>query len=199
MLHLSIPQRPHLNRVPSRPITRRERIAVVLLLLVVTIYGAIQSAALFTSTQTSTGNVFHAGTLRLDLTPTASTWFNVVDMAPGDSTSMTALTITNGGSLEMRYSITTGTTTSQTSGDPGYLPGAMLVHLISGTCGGGTEFTSGTLAAFRYTNTLAGGASEHGGPICLKVELPSTAGNAYQDKSTGVTITFYGEQTAHNP
>lgn len=197
MFDLGTLHRPRATVELRAPVRKRERLLLLTLALALTFYGAVQSLALFTSSETSSGNAFHAGTLRLDLTPVATKWFDLQNMAPGDTTT-TTFSIANGGSLQLRYSISTGTTTSQTSGDPGYLPGVMLAHLYGGGCAG-TEFTSGTLASFRYGATLNASSSDSHNPICLKIELPLSAGNAYQDKSTGLTVTFYGEQTANNP
>ena len=70
--------------------------------------GLAGTAALFTDTQAVGANTFTTGTLDLTASPaTAIVTFSA--MAPGDNT-VGAVTVTNGGTLQMRYAISSATT-----------------------------------------------------------------------------------------
>ena len=66
------------------------------------------TGALFTDTEAVGGNTFTAGTVDIAAAP-ASAVVSFSNMAPGDE-AVGAVTVTNDGSLEMRYSITSTTT-----------------------------------------------------------------------------------------
>ena len=66
------------------------------------------SLALFTETETVGANTFSVGTIDLTAAPTSAA-ITFSAMAPGDQVTA-ALTITNAGTLELRYAVTSTTT-----------------------------------------------------------------------------------------
>lgn len=165
------------------------------------------SLALFTSSATSGGNTFTAGTIVIGLSP-ASALITFSGMLPGDSTTGT-LTVTSSGTSQLRYAMTT----AATNADAKALRDQMTLVIKTkdtATAGctnfDGTQLYSGTLAAGAIGDptagaqagdrTLAGAASE---VLCFRAALPSATGNAFQGATTTATFTFSAEQTANNP
>ncbi len=72
------------------------------------------SFALFTSSATVPANTFSTGSVILSTSPTTSI-VSFADMAPGDMVT-TPLTVTNGGTLDLRYAITSAATNVDTKG-----------------------------------------------------------------------------------
>jgi hypothetical protein len=165
------------------------------------------SMALFTDDATVDNNAFTTGTISLSASP-ASALFSLSAMMPGDGT-YGQLTLTNDGSAQLRYAMTTSAT------DPDSLALADAVSLeirvkASGSCSAdftGTVVMSATAlsgAAFgdptagddSGDRTLNASASD---VLCFKASLPLATGNAYQGATTSATFTFQAEQTANNP
>ena len=174
--------------------------------------GLAGTAALFTDTQSVGANTFTTGTLDLTALPaTAIVTFSA--MAPGDDT-VGAVTVTNGGTLQMRYAITSSTTENTL---------AALINLtvwdeaaeavVDGSCDanapasvlygpadiGSTagidvvgDPTSGAQAGDRTINASANEV------LCLKAELPLATDNTAQGLTTTATLNFQAEQTANN-
>ncbi len=174
-------------------------------LVVLSISAGAMSFALFTDDATVDANSFTAGTIVLATSP-ASTLFSVSGMLPGD-TSYGQLTVSNGGTGELRYAMTTSTTDP----DSKALADALTLEIrekAAGSCSAdftGTVVLSSTVlsgAAFGDVTAgqdagdrvLASSASED---LCFKVSLPDV-GNAYQAATTTATFTFSAEQTANN-
>ncbi len=180
--------------------------AAVLLLAVATL--SVTSLALFTDTESVTGNTFSTGTIDLVASP-ASAVVTMPAMAPGDQVTAT-LNVDNAGSLELRYSMTSTTTEN-------VLAGELVLTVKSGvtTCDDanwaatGTTLYSGilgstaTVSAFGSNapgadpgdRTLTAGTNEN---LCVNVTLP-LATTIGQGVSTIATFTFDAEQTANNP
>jgi hypothetical protein len=149
-------------------------------------------------------NSFTTATLDIAASP-ASAVVSSSNLQPGDEINGT-LTLTNSGSVTLRFAMTT------TATDP---DGKALKSLLtlkiktSGTsCAAfdGSTLYDGILASAALGNPavgqqtgdrqLAAAASEQ---LCFRVAMPDSAGNAYQHADTVATFTFAAEQTAHNP
>ncbi|GAI92721.1 unnamed protein product, partial [marine sediment metagenome] len=85
------------------------RILVVLLLVGVVAAGlGVASNAIWTDSQAVDANVFSAGTVDISTSP-ATALVTYSGMAPGDEVT-NPITVTNDGSLELRYAVTNTTT-----------------------------------------------------------------------------------------
>lgn len=181
---------------------RRRRRGLLVLLLSLSLSGlgaTMFSLAIFTSSAASTGS-FSTGTISLLTAP--ATVFTVPAMMPGDSGSAT-LTVTNNGTAQLRYAMTSASTNTDGKGlrdqiaftiTAGACPGAggaLYTGALSGAALG--DPTQGNQAGDR---TLAAGAND---PLCFAWSLPLATGNAYQGATTTTTFTFQAEQTANNP
>ncbi|MBI3537563.1 MAG: hypothetical protein HY070_08415 [Chloroflexi bacterium] len=180
------------------------------LLLVTGIMAAFVSAgsALFTSTATIAANTFTTGTVTISTSP-SSALVTFSNMAPGDQVTA-PLTVSNDGSLQLRYAMTS----SSTNADAKALRDQLVLTVKSGvtTCtnagfgASGTSLFSGALSAGAFGDpasgaqtgdrTLNASATE---TLCFNVSLPSSSGNAFQNATTTATFTFSAEQTANNP
>lgn len=178
------------------------------------------SQAIWTDTDTVGGNDFTTGTLILNVAPgTALVTFTSPVMTPGDSDPVTGgntLTVTNGGTMELRYAaevtvspvndlqselkLTIRAIDATTPGTPcNDFDGAVLYPLGDLATTDGIDeplFGDKTAGADANDRVLAAGANEE---LCFRVELPLAASNAAQGISTTATFTLYSEQTANNP
>ena len=180
---------------------KRRRAAIVLLAAasVLTIGAGSLSGALFTDSATATG-AFTTGSIDINTNPSAL--FTLPAIFPGDSGSA-SLTVTNGGSGQLRYAMTTVATNT----DGKNLRAALQLTILAGTCpgGGAPLYGAAALSGALFGNPLQGaqagdrvlnpGASED---LCFAWSLPSTTGDAYQAATTTATFTFNAEQTANN-
>src|SRR5204863_8505364 len=132
---------------------------------------------------------------------------------PGDSVGPNALVVSNDGSAELRYAISSAATNTDSLALKDAL--TLTVKTIDATTPGtpcndfdGTQLYSGDLdstngklvgdstqGAQTGDRTLAGGASE---TLCFKVVFPSSA-TSPAGAATTATFTFSAEQTATNP
>lgn len=170
------------------------------------------ASALFTSTASVGSNAFTTGTVVISTNPsTALVTFN--GMAAGDQVT-NPLTVSNAGSLDLRYAVTA----TATNADAKALMSQLVLTIKSGvtTCtnagfsGSGTQVYTGALGSVAGINVignpapgadtgdraLSGSTNE---ALCFNVSLPLTSGNAYQNATTTATFTFNAEQTANNP
>jgi len=176
--------------------------------------------ALFTSEATVDANTFSTGTVIISTSPTTAlvTYSN---MAPGDKVTA-PITVTNGGTLQLRYAITNTVTNADAKGLGAVLTmtiksGVTVANCTNGSFGGGGSVINnagvtqlGVLPAGTSQNvvgdpttgsqggdrTLAASANE---VLCFQVGLPLTTTNAYQNATTTATFTFSAEQTTNNP
>lgn len=142
------------------------------------------SYAIFTSSAQNTGNTFAAGTVIIKLDKAdvpAEKYFNLTNMAPGDS-EIQPVTVSNAGSLELRYDLTLAV-----GGDLGTGDKKLEITAYSDA--------AGTVALNAADRVLAVGGSE---TIYVKVTLPKEAGNEYQGKSGTASIKVDAEQTKNN-
>ena len=170
--------------------------------------AGIASSALFTSTDTSTGNAFTAGTVDLGAGNGAAA-FTVTGMAPGDVDYGT-VTVANNGSLELRYAMTSSSSNADSKGLASTLNAVVVPIAANATCNSasvnaGTAIYTGALNAAAFGSTATGQqtgdrtlAAAGSDKLCIQVTFPSATGNALQASTTSTTLTFAGEQTANN-
>ena len=206
-------------RLLSRVSLRARILAVIVVALVlgaVPAYAYWASGRPLTNTQTLT-----VGHLDLTLSGTQSGTLayadNVADFTPFDTTSMYPgatyaglLTVKNNGSIPLSYWVSVQDTHASPSLAGSLTTVARAGGTVSGavpsaTCGGGTSLAAaqtvsatdttfnamGTLAAQR--RQLAPGATE---TICVELDMPTSAPNAAQGKTSTVVYTVHAEQVA---
>ncbi len=136
-----------------------------------------------------------------------SAFMTFAAMAPGDSV-IQPLTISNSGTLEFRYAMTTSATNTDTknlrdeldltirekTANPCSSEDGLVLFGPAGILSSGA-FGSSAQGAQAGDRTLAASASE---VLCFKVELPLATGAAFQGATTTATFTFDAEQTANN-
>ncbi len=173
---------------------------------VMSVSAGAMSLALFTDDAVVDSNSFATGTINLTTNPSTAL-FSVSGMMPGDS-SYGQLTVSNAGSAQLRYAMTS----SSTDPDNKALAGAIDLEIrvkAAGTCSG--DFTGALVmtstalsaAAFGDPNggqdtgdrVVAASANE---VLCFKATLPQGTGDGYQGAATVTTFTFRAEQTANN-
>jgi len=191
---------------------RRDRARILLaaiLLLSATVASMALSGAIYTDIETVDNNTFSVGTLDISASP-ATALFTATGLAPGDSVTA-PLTISNDGSLDLRYALESTTTEDilaaqldltvksnvttcdNTNWDA---DGSVLYNGILGSTAVEALFGDKTQGADAGDRTLAPTAGE---VLCFHVELPLTAPDTSQGLTTTATFTFYAEQTANNP
>ncbi|MGH2784232.1 MAG: TasA family protein [Actinomycetota bacterium] len=161
--------------------------------------------AIFTDSQAVGSNVFSTGTIDISSSPT-SALVSFTAMAPGDKVTA-PITVSNAGTLSLRYAMTTAISGSSTLSDGLTLAVKSGVTTCSNAGFGtdGTSVYSGALTAGAIGDatqgsqggdrSLAASASE---VLCFQVLLPTTAANSLQSLSATATFTFSAEQTANN-
>jgi hypothetical protein len=188
----------------------RKLVLTVIVLAVFVGLLSLMAVAIFTSTASVGGNTFTAGTVVISTSP-ASAVVTLGAMAPGDQVTA-PLTVTNGGTLDLRYAVTSTTTEN-------VLAGLLSLQIKTGvtTCtnvgfgaSGTTIYGPGVLGNTTPVNvignpaqgaqagdrTLLAGANE---VLCFNVSLPLATGNSAQGVTTTATFAFQGEQTKNNP
>ncbi|HVL33823.1 MAG TPA: TasA family protein [Actinomycetota bacterium] len=207
--------RPALRGDKGRLATAILVVTLSLVAVTVTVTGAV-----FTDTGSVGSNTLTTGSVDISTSP-ASALVTASAMAPGDK-SEASLTVSNSGSLQMRYAIQR----SATNTDSKALREALRLRIAlrgSSTCDFPYYSSSGTASTltddtqlyeglgFPATplntvgdattgeqtgdRTLAGAANE---ALCVSVVLPSSAGNSVQNATTTATFDFVAEQTANN-
>ena len=169
--------------------------------------------AVFTDQAVNDANTFTTGTVDISTSP-ASAFITYSNMAPGDKVTQ-PLTVSNIGSLELRYAVTSLATDADSKG----LRAQLDLTIKSGvtTCTNAEFDTDGDLLydaddlgsdpAINVIGdptqgddsgdrTLAASGSE---VLCFQVELPQGTGDAFQDATTTATFAFEAEQTTDNP
>lgn len=191
---------------------RRRRVMTAGALSALAFVGIGVSSALFTDSEALPGNDLTTGTVRLSATPGTAA-FSAGNMAPGDE-EFGNVRVENVGSLQSRYSVEASADDPDTKALRTQLRVSVFENVTQAECGlgdvsGGNLIggpsdlstavnlvgnpTPGDQAGDR---TLAAAASEN---LCFRVALPLSTGNAYQNATSTVTLTFNAEQTAHNP
>jgi hypothetical protein len=173
--------------------------------------GTLTTGAIFTDSQDLNANSFTTGTLILGLNP-VSALFAVNNMAPGDVVSK-PLTVSDAGTLGLRYATTATATNADTKGLRDQLQftvysGVTAANCTAGTTTGGTVlygpasigaasgvFGNPSQGAQAGDRALGAGANES---LCFVASLPLSTDNTFQAASTTVTFTFAAEQTKNN-
>ena len=168
--------------------------------------------AVFTDSASIGSNTFTTGTIDISTSP-ASALVTFSTMAPGDSIT-DDIVVSNAGTLELRYAITSSATNADAKGLKDQL--VLTIKTIDVTTPGtpcddfdGTQLYTGdldsTAGALVGSNaqgsqaddrTLAASTNE---TLCFRVDLALSTGNAFQDATTTATFTFDAEQTTNNP
>jgi len=168
--------------------------------------------AVFTDSASIGSNTFTTGTVDISTAP-ASALVTFSNMAPGDTVT-DDLVVSNAGTLELRYAITSSATNADAKGLKDQL--VLTIKTIDVTTPGtpcdnfdGTQLYTGdldsTAGALVGSNaqgsqaddrTLAASTNE---TLCFRVDLALSTGNAFQDATTTATFTFDAEQTTNNP
>ncbi|MHB1131512.1 MAG: TasA family protein [Chloroflexota bacterium] len=180
--------------------------------LMASIVGA--GSALFTDSADVGGNAFTAGTVILSTNP-ATTLVTFENMAAGDVV-RAPITVSNDGSLDLRYAVTSAADNLDTLGLAAQLSltvktGVTLCTDATGFAADGTVVygpedlgsVAGTAIIGDPTagddtgdRTLAAAATE---VLCFQVQLPQDSNDTYQGATTTATLTFAAEQTTNNP
>jgi len=197
-----------------RDLSRKHLSRILFVLLLVGVIGAslgVASNAIWTDSQNVDANVFSTGTIDISTVPTTAL-VTFSGMAPGDQVT-NPITVTNAGSLQLRYAVTSTTTENVLA--------AQLDMTIK------TGVTTCTNAGFGVDGTVIYGAGDLGSTtpginvignpaqgfqvgdrtlnasaneiLCFHVLLPGTTGNSFQGQTTTATFAFAAEQTNSNP
>jgi hypothetical protein len=167
------------------------------------------TGAVFTSSSSVGSNNFTTGSVDISASP-ASSVFSVGAMAPGDVVTA-SIDVTNSGTLQQRYSITststedtlaaqldlavkTGVSSCDNSGF------AVDGTFLYGPADSGSTTTTNVVGdpaqgGDAGDRTLAATASE---VLCFQISLPASTSAAFQGTSTALTFDFQAEQTANN-
>jgi len=185
-------------------------VAVLALFVSVISLGVL---ALFTDTASVPGNTFSTGTVDISTAP-SSALVTFSGMAPGDQVT-NPLTVTNAGTLALRYAVTSTTTENTLAAqldmtiwdeneeaDGGTTCNATAPATVLyapadlGSTGGTNVIGNPAQGSQAGDRTLNAAASE---VLCVKVSLPSSTGNTFQGLTSTATFAFQAEQTSNNP
>jgi hypothetical protein len=170
------------------------------------------TGALFTDSDAIGANTFATGDVDLTTSPTTNA-VSMSNMAPGD-TKYGSITVSNSGSLELRYALKSVTTedtlaaqltltiwdeTAEADADTTCsttVPATTLYAAADLGSVAGTKLIGDALTGAQAGDrTIAASANE---VLCLKVELPTATGNTFESLTTTATFTFDSEQTVNN-
>jgi len=197
-----------------RDLSRRHLSRILVVLLVMGVVAAslgVASNAIWTDSQNVDANVFSTGTIDISTNPTTAL-VTFTGMAPGDKVT-NPITVTNAGSLQLRYAVTSTTTENTlaaqldmtiksgvTTCTNAFFGASGTVIYGAGDLGSTTPGTKviGDPAQGQQTGdrTLNASANE---VLCFHVELPAATGDSFQGKNTTATFAFAAEQTNSNP
>ena len=196
--------------VLRRRANRRRLGLTGLALLLVAAVLTVGVNALYTDNFGVTANDFSTGDLDLTAAPSTAA-ISYSDMIPGDVV-VQSLTVTNGGSTDLRYSMESTTNENLLATQLDFtLKVGVAACTEAGFGGSGTtlygpddlgSMTTDPIFGLSATGddpgdrTLAAAAAE---TLCLQVALPSGSGNSYQAQTTTAIFTFDAEQTSNNP
>ncbi len=168
------------------------------------------TGAIFTDTESVGGNAFDTGNVDIATSPTSAV-VTFTNMAPGDMVT-NPLTVSNDGSLQLRYAVTSTTTEDVLAAQLD-----MTIKTDVTTCTNVGFDTDGTviygpddLGSTTGVNVIGDPAQgEQSGDrtlnastsedLCIQVSLPLSTGNSYESLNTTATFEFNSEQTVHNP
>lgn len=171
--------------------------------------SALGSLALFTDSETVSEQSFTIGTLDISASP-ATAVVQMTGMVPGDSVTG-PLRVTNRGSLDLRYSMSSATTedvlaalleltvksgVADCDATGWGASGSVIFSGRLGSVAGDGVLGSPAPGADSGDRVLAPAADE---VLCVTVALPLSVGNEAQGRSTSATFALEAEQTANNP
>lgn len=188
--------------------------AVVTLALALGAVAVAVTGAVFSDTGSVGGNGFSTGDVEIGTDPASALVSFSSDMAPGDA-DVGAVTVTNAGSLQLRYAITSTTTentlaaqldltvwgeAAEADGDADCASSAPATVLYGpadlGTTTGAPVVGSATSGSQSGDRTLAAAAGE---VLCFRVALPIGTTSDFENLDTTATFAFVAEQTTNNP
>lgn len=161
--------------------------------------------AVWTDSDSVGANAFSTGSVTLSTNPTTAL-VTFSGMTPGDSVTA-PVTVSNDGTMQLRYSVRTTISGSTTLSD------GLTLAIKSGvtTCTNAGFGSSGTSLYSGALTSGAVGSNSQGAQagdrqlnasanetLCFQVSLPSSAANSLQSLSTTATFVFDSEQTANN-
>ena len=174
---------------------------------VLTSFMGLGGLSLFTATTDNDGNAFTSGSVDISTSPAFPpiAFLTMSNMAPGDSVTE-QLTVSNIGTLDLRYAMTTDADNDDLLGLAAALTLVIREEGTDCTTFDGTELYNGSLdlgyigdptpgpnAGDREITVAAGSEV-----LCFRVTLPSGA-TGPEGASTTATFTFDAEQTKNNP
>jgi spore coat-associated protein N len=191
----------------------RKILTSVMIIAVLAASITAAAMAVFSDQQTNPDNVFTTGTVILGIDP-ATAMFTVSNMAPGD-VEYGGLEVTNDGSLELRYAMTT--TADDTSTLDEQLD--LTIDVVTAPGIDGIWYTDddvvgeaniygpdGVLSSAFFGDPAQGGqagdrilASLASERLRFEATLPLDTDNTYQGTTCTVAFVFDAEQTASNP
>lgn len=196
-----------------RDLSRRHLSRILFVLLLVGVIGAslgVASNAIWTDSEDVDANTFSTGTIDISTNPTTAL-VTYSGMAPGDQVT-NPITVTNAGSLQLRYAVTSTTTENTlaaqldltiktgvtTCTNVGFDVDGTVVYATGdlGSTAGIDVIGDPTQGADTGDRTLNASANE---VLCFNVELPLSTGDSFQGLTSTATFTFAAEQTANNP
>ncbi len=185
-------------------------VATLLVVSVVASFAVFGTLGIFTDTQNVPANTFSTGTVDISTNP-ATALVTFSGMAPNDQVT-NPITVTNAGSLELRYAVTSTTTENvlaaqldltiktgvTTCTNAGFGASGTVVYGPAdlGSTAGTNIIGNPAQGAQAGDRTLAASANE---TLCFNVKLPSSSDNSYQGLNTTATFAFQAEQTSSNP
>ncbi len=168
------------------------------------------TVAYYQSAGTATANVFTTGTVDIANSP-ASALLSVVDLVPGEKV-YAELTVTNSGTLPLRYALASTVTNPDGKGlgaeldlTVAYAPAACSDAGFASSMGtvlygtalplgalGSSLNLIGTPTAFPSGGRTLSAASNE--TLCFQVSLPGATNSSYQGAATTATFTFSAQQ-----
>jgi predicted ribosomally synthesized peptide with SipW-like signal peptide len=192
----------------------KKQLALTIVACLMFAAGVVGSTlALMTSTATVGSNTFTSGSVIIATDHPSTAIVSFSGMVPGDSVGANALVVSNTGSVQLRYALSSSATNTDTLALKDAL--TLTVKTIDVTTPGvpcdnfdGTQLYTGDLdstngklvgdaaqGAQTGDRVLAAAASE---TLCFKVSFPSSA-TGPSGAATTATFTFTAEQTGNNP
>ena len=175
--------------------------------------GQLTTGALFEDSATAAVS-FASGNVSIQANgPASTTLAPATNLAPGD-TVYRAVSVTNTGSLDLRYAVS-GVTTVETKNLSTVLrytvySGVSVAQCAAGTTGGGTAVASNLTIGTSATPVLGSNANGFqagdraiaagagADTLCVAMDLPLATTSAYATATATVQLTFDAEQTKNN-
>jgi hypothetical protein len=191
---------------------RRRRLVAAGGLAGLAFVGIGLSSALFSDTDTLGSNSFTSGSVTIGTNPGTAA-VSAGNMAPGDVV-YGNVAVNNNGSLRFRYAVTASADDTDGKNLRSQLrisaySGVTPFNCAAGNVGGGTLL--GGPVAVGSSVQLVGNIADVNDPgnrelsaaagedLCFRVALPLATGNAFQNATSEITLTFDAEQVKNNP